>query len=221
MASIRPPGRPKKVRNAARRVTVSPDFALAQYLALGEKRSIRALHRKLEAEGEKIGYRHLQQWSKANNWVEISEGFDREHVEAADLGIRQARLGRGLQAVAQVGVDRLLRETPITGDIRALSAAAKAGVDIERTAVGEAHSEDSTARYNEVAVAFLRVFVQVVADLPDDVRERITHRFAVGVNAVRDNWVEPDKGDARRTDVPLLAAPAEIAQAEQKEVIDV
>ena len=217
MASIRPPGRPKKVRNAARRVTVSPDFALAQYLALGEKRSIRALHRKLEAEGEKIGYRHLQQWSKANNWVEISEGFDREHVEAADLGIRQARLGRGLQAVAQVGVDRLLRETPITGDIRALSAAAKAGVDIERTAVSEAPS-DSTARYNEVAVAFLRVFVQVVADLPDDVRERVTRRFANGVNDVRGLTTEPAVADR---DAPLLAAPAEPTPAEQKEVIDV
>ena len=221
MASIRPPGRPKKVRNAARRATVTPDFALARYLALGEKRSIRALHRELGAEGEKIGYRHLLNWSTANNWAKISDGFDREHVEAADLDIRQARLGRGLQAVAQVGVDRLLRETPITGDIRALSAAAKAGVDIERAAVGEAHSEDGAARDNAVAVAFLQVFAQVVADLPDDVRERITHRFAVGVNDVRDHWVEPVEGDARRTDVPLLAAPAEITPAEQKEVIDV
>ena len=217
MVSIRPPGRPKKVRNAARRATISPDFALAQYLALGEKRSIRALHRKLEAEGEKIGYRHLQQWSKANNWVEISEGFDREHVEAADLGIRQARLGRGLQAVAQVGVDRLLRETPITGDIRALSAAAKAGVDIERAAVSEAPS-DSTARYNEVAVAFLRVFAEVVRrEVPEDARERITRRFALELNNARGLMPEPAVAD-RAT--PLLAAPAELTQAEQKEVID-
>ena len=217
MASIRPPGRPKKVRNAARRATVTPDFALARYLALGEKRSVRALHRELGAEGEKIGYRHLLNWSTANNWAKISDGFDREHVEAADLDIRQARLGRGLQAVAQVGVDRLLRETPITGDIRALSAAAKAGVDIERAAVGEAPSSDSTTRYNEVAVAFLRVFVQVVADLPDDVRERVTRRFANGVNDVRDLMPEPAVAD-RAT--PLLAAPAELTQAEQKEVID-
>ena len=90
-------------------------------VALGEKRSIRSLHRELEAEGEKIGYRHLRNWSKANNWVEISEGFDRGHSEEADLGIRQARSGRGLQAVAQVGVDeppRPLEE--IESDLQAL-----------------------------------------------------------------------------------------------------
>ena len=155
MSSIRPPGRPKKVRNAERRATITPDFALARYLALGEKRSISALHRELKAEGEKIGSRHLRNWSKANNWGDIAEGFDREYIEVADLDIRQARLGRGLQAVAQVGIDRLLRETPVTGDIRALSAAAKAGVDIERAAVSAARSADNTGRYNQVVVPIL------------------------------------------------------------------
>ena len=128
------------------------------------------------------------------------------------MPVRQVRLGKALQMVALEGIDAILRTAP-PGDLKALAAAAREGVSIERLALGEAtsRSEVRVSIYDAVVKPILVTFRDIVMPgLPDDERDHVVRQFADRVNDIRDLWEEDENTEQqRREPVRLLAAPRE------------
>lgn len=196
----------RRRKRPERSVTVSRHMALLSYLAAPpQARSLRKLAGELQGEGAKVSVRTLASWSSEDGWQEEARKFDEiRHEEtgellrkeSVDLGVRQARLGRALQAVAMKGLDAVLQQELAPTDVRALAVAARAGVEVERLAVGEAtsRSEVVITTYNRVILDVLALFEQLVAPIEADQRTTITRRFANGVNEIRDRLL-PEGGE--------------------------
>ena len=217
-------GRPKKQREGS--VEISAFSAKSLYLAQTPPRSLRRLHRELQAGGVKISLRKLEQGSARDGWVQAAKEFDRKRddevavllqKESTDSPVRQVRLGQALQEVAIEGLDAILRSAP-PNDLRALAAAAREGVQIERLALGEAtsRSEVKVSAYNAIIVPIAQIFQDIVIPaLVDAERDHVVRQFASQVDALKDVWGGGDvETQPRRGGQPLLAAP------ETKEVVD-
>lgn len=125
----------------------------------------RSITNAVKAVGAKTGKgRVFERWSSEHDWVTRATAWD-THLDQAvqarilkergDMAARQVRLGRGLQDKATEGLGELK-----AGELSAEAVAklAKAGVDIERLAIGEVTDRVEHSVAEEARGRLKRVF---------------------------------------------------------------
>ena len=166
------------------------------YYSLGGNRSFEKVQRRLSDLGlNRVSLNTLARWSSQYHWLErikeidvkVASEMEAQRVqEVVQMNRDQARLGKGMQMVAGLGLSGLAPQGKLLENLKAgeVAVLAKEGAHLQRLALGEATSREEVAVqiWHRLIVPLVAEFKAVVAVLDQAQQEALALDFGGRVN---------------------------------------
>ena len=177
------------------------------YYQQGPDRSLKRLHRDLEAMGVSISPATLKRYSKKYGWQKRIRNLDDEArqqqnqrgvEDVLDMNDRHTQVARALQGAGVSALQRLLADDSRLGNLKAsdITRLVDLGIKAERKAVGASSDrrEITLETWNDVTTGVVQLYREINEEPDPDIRAA---RFALRFNRLVDERLAEvaEKGD--------------------------